>query len=460
MHGGIAMARLLSLPTNRVALLIHHAPPPLNDVYRNSTMADKTNYHHFLLAVGALAAGVWSAMRFSMFVSTPESVCDHCTRLGAGLSTPLPEYRPLLTEQYSGNESNADVDANANAAAFAGHHHRIWFIRPKFKAVTTIPLAALQRLSNYSSWLVDSIVPKKVMDGTRGHGGSDERLARILRQAVLALQQQHSTRSQPHQHDYANDQSATHQALSLHALRPNADVQRQLDKVLSDIVPSDWNPDGTYGMPIRASDNCNAESDCLSLEQHVQVANLLWKRHEHMRRASRDYNYTHDENKAKPTILFNTESRDVVREQEEYLAAASTESLGYFDRRVIRNTRDVLPDTGRFSYKSGHNNQSLGAAATADPIVLSALVSLKLQLYARLTGANCCSNFHTLLGHFFHAGCGASKQNDFVCLQNMRDPELRICCRWRANCIQTKQRQIKMLQRQRWFNGIVHVANE
>jgi len=94
--------------------------------------------------------GRWRRARFTVIVSIPT------------WNRPITcmPYRSLLTtEQYYGHESNADDDA-----AFEGNHHSHSIIRPKFKTGTTIPVAALQQLCNYSSGLVDSIPPKLLRD--------------------------------------------------------------------------------------------------------------------------------------------------------------------------------------------------------------------------------------------------------------------------------------------------------
>jgi hypothetical protein len=77
--------------------------------------------------------------------------------------------------------------------------------------------------------------------------------------------------------------------------------------------------------------------------------------------------------------------------------------------------------------------------------MLSAVSSLMLQLYPRISIGNCCSNFHTLLNDFLSDGCGAASDNTFVCLQEYKDPRLRVCCGWFKDCKAGRQAEIKKL---------------
>jgi len=74
--------------------------------------------------------------------------------------------------------------------------------------------------------------------------------------------------------------------------------------------------------------------------------------------------------------------------------------------------------------------------------MLSSISSLKLQLMARVSIGNCCSNFHAMLSDLMLAGCGAASDNKFMCLQEYDDPLLRVCCGWHKQCIANKKKLI------------------
>lgn len=78
--------------------------------------------------------------------------------------------------------------------------------------------------------------------------------------------------------------------------------------------------------------------------------------------------------------------------------------------------------------------------------MLSSMASLRAQLLPRISIGNCCSNFHALLNDFLFEGCGAASDNTFLCLQEYKDPELRVCCGWHKKCIEEKQEAIKKKQ--------------
>ena len=142
-----------------------------------------------------------------------------------------------------------------------------------------------------------------------------------------------------------------------------------------------------------------------------------------------------------PTIIFTSESNEMVREQEAFAAELhnpnSSIAAKYGSYRIVSNTRDVTPDTGKFKNKQNSN-------ITADDAMLSALSSMQFQLLARVSVGNCCSNFHVLLADLLAAGCGAASTNKFYCMQENDDPHLRICCQWGGDrCIEARKRAIE-----------------
>ena len=132
-----------------------------------------------------------------------------------------------------------------------------------------------------------------------------------------------------------------------------------------------------------------------------------------------------------PSLLFTTESIDMVQQQVNYTAAAEHHQTLF---RIVPNTHDVTPNTGFITNAAAPATLS----NTADARQISALTSLRFQLLARVSLGNCCSNFHTLLNDLLLAGCGAASSNEFVCFQELEDPNLRICCGWFKDCQATK----------------------
>jgi len=159
------------------------------------------------------------------------------------------------------------------------------------------------------------------------------------------------------------------------------------------------------------------------------------------RRNGRSWRVGRD-NIVSPTIIFTSESTDMVREQHEFVTKLrdrnSSIAADFATFRIVSNTLDVTQDTGQVKNKPSSN-------ISADSAMLSALASLKFQLLSRVTVGNCCSNFHVLVADLLAAGCGAARTNNFYCMQENENPHLRICCGWQKWCFAAKQRAIDEL---------------
>jgi hypothetical protein len=62
---------------------------------------------------------------------------------------------------------------------------------------------------------------------------------------------------------YVGINSPVYHALVLFTVRPNAKYAQQIDDIVEDIMPSDFDPDFTVGLPIRGKNN---EIVCVTLE--------------------------------------------------------------------------------------------------------------------------------------------------------------------------------------------------
>jgi len=119
-------------------------------------------------------------------------------------------------------------------------------------------------------------------------------------------------------------------------------------------------------------------------------------------------------------LLITTEDKEIVeflRKQNE-----STTSRNMDPFQLVQNEFDLSQGTG--SVKDVRDDYTL------DHVMLSAFSSLKLQLLSVFTLANCCSNFHGLLGDLHREGCGVGPRNTFQCLQNHPNESFRLCCAW------------------------------
>jgi hypothetical protein len=130
-------------------------------------------------------------------------------------------------------------------------------------------------------------------------------------------------------------------------------------------------------------------------------------------------------------IILTSESADVLSSSAQYSKNKS------FPFSIIKNDRDTMQGTGfskRFSSKGGDH-------VTADGVMLSSIIVLKMQMMAKHTVGNCCSNFHKLMADYVINGCGVVDGGTFECLQENPDLKFRLCCRWSngGECAQKKK---------------------
>ena len=191
-------------------------------------------------------------------------------------------------------------------------------------------------------------------------------------------------------------------AAMFYALRPNLFNRARLDAILADSLPANYDPERLVGLPIRATDKCLRESECLTLDQHVRATDKMWKK---LDRSLDD-----------STIVLTTESREMMTDMQAY--AEQKPGL-----TVLTNSHDKDRDSG--------GGTSIRKVIESDILMLSAISSLQLQLATRATIGNCCSNFHVMMLTFLSEGLGAAKEHHFHCLQEEDDPEFLVCC-WKG----------------------------
>jgi hypothetical protein len=164
----------------------------------------------------------------------------------------------------------------------------------------------------------------------------------------------------------------------------------------------------------------------------MEATTVLWKRHQNVTNAKSD-----------PSVVFTTEAKGMVMEQEQFVSNATLRKSLSFDYTFLTNHKDVTPDTGFLK-----DLRRKKTNFTADESMLSAVTSLKFQLLPRVSLGNCCSNFHVLLGDFLMEGLGAASDNTFKCLQEFEDPRLKVCCGWHKQCKKDRAQALAVLANQ------------
>jgi hypothetical protein len=204
------------------------------------------------------------------------------------------------------------------------------------------------------------------------------------------------------EYSYSSRYTKTSHAALLYILRPNRHYQQLSDAIVDNLVPKQVDKSLAIGLPIRGSDKCRVESVCYGFDTYMKLMKRMW-----------------EDNLDSPagkqaTIILTTEDESIVNSRQAYELNES------FPFRFIVNTYDTFQGSG---HPANYKEQ-------ADDVMLSSIVSLKLQLRTKYVVGNCCSNFHLMLFDLVHSGCGALPDVKPQCLQEHPDPEFSICCEW------------------------------
>jgi hypothetical protein len=236
---------------------------------------------------------------------------------------------------------------------------------------------------------------------------------------------------------YFGHNSKHNHALVFYAMRPNLKYLEKLDTIMHDVIPHDLDPDRTFGVPIRDSDKCEMESECLPFHQYMNMTRHTYNKYQAELLQPFPASAGFDNHHALPTtasIIVTSEAVQVHNAMAQYQDEGRPQRELPFSARFVSNSFDVRQGTGNPGRT--HVNVSM------DDVMLSAVSSLKAQLYARYTLGNCCSNFHLLLFDFLRDGCGAARSGQVAeCMQDHEDPSFRLCCHWSKTeeCIEKRR---------------------
>lgn len=208
-----------------------------------------------------------------------------------------------------------------------------------------------------------------------------------------------------------------HHLIYLYILRPNVSSRATIDKTINKVIPDNFNPGTAIGLPIRGTDKCVRESECLTFDQYMQVLQEF-----SIKRSKAIHNAEGDESDEliHNTVILTTESKDILNSRLRY--SPKNESFPY---EWIVNEEDVGQGSGNpntFTQTNGENSFD------ADDVMISSMVSLQMQLYSDALIVNTCSNFHALIQTLVGAGCGRVSY-----VESMKDndnPDFRLKCAW------------------------------
>jgi hypothetical protein len=255
-------------------------------------------------------------------------------------------------KDYFGGDSIRNIPADQMG-------NKIWILQ-KYGVTTSPPGMVATMLYEYARELIQQM-------SLEGHQ------KQVLWHALEQISDESKATNNHIDFEYPAAQNAVNHALAVYALRPNFDSRKKLVEIMHEIVPSTLDSSSPLiGLPIRASDKCHRESECLPFDDYMKAVELVSQEYRQQLR-----------NVSSPLILFTSESTEMVKAQNDFSRTSSFEFLV--------NSRDVTPNTGLISEVTHESRFS------ADESMLSAISTFSFQLKARVSILNCCSNFHMLL---------------------------------------------------------------
>ena len=194
-------------------------------------------------------------------------------------------------------------------------------------------------------------------------------------------------------------------ATLMYALRPNMKARTQIEQEMKRILPNDFDPNTAVGFPIRGSDKCNKESECRTFDNYMEmIEDWITLRTKKLRKQ--------DDNSVINNIILTSEDKSIIASRSSFPKSDS------FPYEFIVNENDIFQGTGR--------PQQFGERA--DAVMLSSMVSLKMQLHAESLLLNHCSNFHKLIYEIASNDCGLGKEVSL--LSDSENPSFHLKCDW------------------------------
>lgn len=170
---------------------------------------------------------------------------------------------------------------------------------------------------------------------------------------------------------YFGSVSKPSHALVFYAMRPNLHYAQKLDHIMKQTIPKHFDPDLALGIPIRASDKCIDESECISFEKYMIMMGRVWKKHqpdilESMKRKGRQAvlpeNFT-------GSLIVTSESPAMRKAQDKFEKQRHS-GLVPFNFRFVNNDYDHSLGTGNPLLMG---KRVTNKTVTMDDIMLSAI---------------------------------------------------------------------------------------
>jgi len=245
-------------------------------------------------------------------------------------------------------------------------HHKVWWFNSQFLPHDFVGPRTVDKLREYAQILVDAVPDTP----------ENTNFKLLLNRALEAIGT--VDEKQERQYHFAARWNKIFHSLTMYTMRPNPSSAAELNEMMKEIIPGNFDPETSLGLPVRgryyfrwaigfytttlvncnsiwipdinilvcvfiflvvtASDKCKYESDCLSFEEHMIVTNDFWGRHAKATGIS-------SSNQQRPTVVFTTEAETMMQEQQAWVEGSKHENSP-FEFDFVTNSRDLLPGSG------------------------------------------------------------------------------------------------------------------
>jgi hypothetical protein len=203
-RGGMVVALLMGLISDRVVIFVNNAKEG----------------NRYMRMPWSLASCPRKDYQCFFWATTPCTPTD--ADLKAAYTLTKPEYKQML---------------NQNKELPSIQHHKVWAFTSAFTPAADLPKRAGEALYQHAQTLIAAV--------SESEHPSYVALLRSAAETIRAADQPRPG------YNYASASLKVHHALSFYAMRPNPRNAHELDKIMTHIIPTDFNPDQSIGLPVR-----------------------------------------------------------------------------------------------------------------------------------------------------------------------------------------------------------------
>lgn len=205
-RGGMVLALLMGLISDRIVVFVNNAK----------------RGNAFLQSKWPLASCPRKDYQCFFWATTPCTLTQE--EIHKAYSLTKLEYKELMKR----NKRPKNID-----------HHKVWTFNSQFMPLVVLPGRAAETLYQYARKLI-AAVPEATNPG----------YAALLKKAAETILVADPPRDG---YSYAGATMKVHHALAFYSMRPNPRNAHELDRIVTDIIPSNFRPENSVGLPIRGS---------------------------------------------------------------------------------------------------------------------------------------------------------------------------------------------------------------